>query len=226
MRSKYIGKLHFLVALSIALSASLMSFEYHVPEHNYVIEDPFWVPPIEEDTMIIVKYEEIPELKKPKAGNPEPSPEPEPVPMPESDPYIDLSFVDSINWFDEEPSTGEVDPVFIPTLSFASEMPKACDCLDSDPDCTEAFMMRHFARNLRYPQRPKNMGIDGIVFVEFIINENGQVSNVKAKNKIHPDLEKEATRVVSSLGCFTPGKQGDKNVRVIYTAPIKFNLRP
>ncbi len=215
----------FLLGCSIALSASLMSFEYHVAEfdRNIVVDD--WIPPIEQDTMVIVKYEnKIPELPKPKPGPPKPDPEPVVKPNPVPDVAPDLTYLDSISWFDEEKS-GEKDPVFIPTLEFAAEMPYACECDAGDLDCTREYMLRHFSQNLKYPREARSVGAEGKVYVEFIIDEHGRVSKVKAKTKVHPALDEEAKRVVRSLGCFEPGKQGGKKVRVRYVAPISFKTR-
>lgn len=226
MKREQVRKVQAASALMIALSASLMSFEFRNAEETVYSVPVGPVDIVEQDTMVIVKYDDPPELPKPKAGPPKPSPDPTPAkPSPKLDPNLNLDFVDSTNWFSEE-ETGEPDPVFIPTLFFASEMPTACSCEAGDYECTDAYMMSFFAKNLRYPQRPKDMGIDGKVYVDFIINEFGQVTKVKARNSVHPDLEQEAVRVVGSLGCFNPGKQGDKTVRVQYTAPIEFKLRP
>lgn len=216
-------RVHFLLALCVAMSATLMSFEFKSFSDTHEIFEDYWIEPIEQDTMIVIKYEKVPELPKPK--KPESSPRPEPDPKPEPKKLIDLSkltaAIDSIDWFGEEESDA-TDPIYIPTLSFASEMPLAPDCMDQH--CTESYMMRHFARNLSYPKRPKDLGISGTVYVDFVIDENGRIVDVQARNSIHPDLEKEAIRVVSSLGRFSPGKQGDKKVRIQYTAPISFNL--
>lgn len=69
------------------------------------------------------------------------------------------------------------------------------------------------------------LGLDGIqrIFVQFKIDENGKVANVKARAP-HPSLEKEAIRVVRLLPVMTPGKQRDKPVGVLYSLPILFKV--
>lgn len=80
------------------------------------------------------------------------------------------------------------------------------------------------AKKLIYPQEPLSNGVQGRVFVEFIIEKDGSLSNVTAIKAIDPDLGKEAVRVVSSSPNWTPGKQQGIPVRVRFTFPITFKL--
>lgn len=61
------------------------------------------------------------------------------------------------------------------------------------------------------------------IYVQFTIDRNGEVANLKARAP-HPDLEKEAKRVVGKLPQMTPGRQGNKNVDVIYMVPIIYQV--
>lgn len=81
------------------------------------------------------------------------------------------------------------------------------------------------AKRLRYPQEPLNNGVQGRVFVQFIIEKDGSLSDVTAIKSIDPDLGKEAVRVVSSSPKWNPGKQQGVPVRVRYTFPITFSLQ-
>ncbi|MDR2039861.1 MAG: energy transducer TonB [Bacteroidales bacterium] len=67
-------------------------------------------------------------------------------------------------------------------------------------------------------------GITGRVFVEFLIEKDGSVSNVKIVGSLDPVLDAEALRVVNSSPSWTPGKIDGKPVRISYTLPFKFSL--
>ncbi len=86
----------------------------------------------------------------------------------------------------------------------------------------ESALFKYIARNTRYPETCKEKGIGGRVFVQFIINKTGKVSNVEVLRSVHPELDQEAMRVISSLPDWTPGKHQGKNVSVQYTIPISF----
>lgn len=78
---------------------------------------------------------------------------------------------------------------------------------------------------LVYPKIAKENGVQGKVTIQFTINTDGSVSNVKVLRGVDPSLDKEAVRVVSSSPKWAPGKQKDKPVAVTYTFPVIFQLR-
>jgi len=78
----------------------------------------------------------------------------------------------------------------------------------------------------QYPQLPREMGIQGIVYVGFIVNKDGSISEVITKNNLHIDLEKEAKRVIGIMPNWIPGEQAGKPVRVRYVVPINFVIQP
>lgn len=80
-------------------------------------------------------------------------------------------------------------------------------------------------QNLRYPEIAAENGISGRVFVRFVVEPNGNVSNVEVVRGVDPALDAEAVRVVSSSPKWEPGKQRGKPVRVAYTFPIVFVLQ-
>lgn len=81
------------------------------------------------------------------------------------------------------------------------------------------------AKNLNYPEIAKENGVQGRVMLQFTVNPNGSVSDVKVLRGIDPSLDKEAVRVVSSSPKWTPGRQRDRAVKVTYTFPVIFQLR-
>ncbi|MDO4212779.1 MAG: energy transducer TonB [Bacteroidales bacterium] len=81
------------------------------------------------------------------------------------------------------------------------------------------------AKNLNYPEVAKENGVQGRVMLQFTVNPDGSVSNVKVLRGVDPSLDEEAVRVVSSSPKWTPGKQRDRAVKVTYTFPVIFQLR-
>jgi protein TonB len=81
------------------------------------------------------------------------------------------------------------------------------------------------AERLVYPEIAKENGVQGRVMLTFRVNTDGSVSDVKVIRGVDASLDKEAVRVVSSSPKWTPGKQRNKPVRVIYQFPVIFQLR-
>ena len=90
--------------------------------------------------------------------------------------------------------------------------------------CFQEQMNKHIKRNFRYPEIAQEMGIQGRVYVNFIISKNGSITNIRMRG---PDknLEKEAQRIIAKLPRMTPGKQRGRPVRVPFSIPITFRLR-
>lgn len=80
------------------------------------------------------------------------------------------------------------------------------------------------AQKLVYPEKAVTDSIKGRVILQFTVAENGKVEGVKVVRGVHPELDKEAVRVVSLSPDWEPGKQKGKNVRVVYTFPVIFQL--
>lgn len=78
---------------------------------------------------------------------------------------------------------------------------------------------------LEYPEIAKENGVQGRVTLQFTVNADGSVSNVKVLRGVDASLDKEAVRVVSMSPKWKPGKQRDRAVKVTYTFPVIFQLR-
>ena len=78
---------------------------------------------------------------------------------------------------------------------------------------------------LVYPEIAKENGVSGRVTLQFTVNTDGTVSNIKVLRGVDASLDKEAVRVVSMSPKWTPGKQRDRAVKVTYTFPVIFQLR-
>ena len=78
---------------------------------------------------------------------------------------------------------------------------------------------------LVYPEIAKENGVQGRVMLQFTVAPDGSVTNVKVVRGVDSALDKEAVRVVSSSPKWTPGRQRDRAVKVVYTFPVIFQLR-
>jgi len=83
-------------------------------------------------------------------------------------------------------------------------------------------MFEWLQKEIEYPELAKQMGIQGTVFVRFVVNTNGTICEVQSAKAPHETLEKEALRVVNKMPKWIPGEQAGKQVRVRYTLPINF----
>jgi protein TonB len=103
-----------------------------------------------------------------------------------------------------------------PPLRFVEDMPQF-------PGGAEAWVA-YLQKELKYPESCRILNLSGVVVVEFIVEKDGKISNVKAITQVYPDLDDEAKRVISASPKWIPGKQMGKPVRVTYTIPIRFTL--
>ena len=85
-------------------------------------------------------------------------------------------------------------------------------------------LMKYIVNNVKYPPIAKEYNITGKVYVSFIVDKTGNVTNVKIVRGVDKNLDAEALRVVKSLPKYKPGKQRGKPVRVMFTIPINFTL--
>ena len=90
--------------------------------------------------------------------------------------------------------------------------------------CFQEKIYRHVARNFRYPEFAQKTGIQGRVFVQFIIDKDGSIVGIRTRGP-HPILEIEAKRIISRLPKFIPGYVDGKAVKVPFSVPITFKLQ-
>jgi len=83
---------------------------------------------------------------------------------------------------------------------------------------------KYVGDKMKYPAQARRMGIEGRVFVEFVINKDGSISDVRAVKGIGAGCDEEAVRVVQSAPSWTPGKQRGKPVKQRMVLPITFKL--
>ena len=114
----------------------------------------------------------------------------------------------------------EVRPYGDEPVSFAQEMPEYPG--------GDAAMQSDIAKNINYPEEMMEMGIQGKVYVSFVVEKDGSITNVKVIRGINGArlLGEEAVRAVMKLPKkFTPGKMNGKPVRVVLNVPVHFQLK-
>jgi protein TonB len=89
----------------------------------------------------------------------------------------------------------------------------------------DGAMLSYLGKNIKYPTLAKESGIQGTVYVTFVVEKDGAVSNVKVLRGIGGGCDEEAIRVVKSMPRWTPGKQRGKPVKVQYNLPCRFVLQ-
>lgn len=112
-------------------------------------------------------------------------------------------------------------------------MPMMVDCEGATganaERCTQASIMEFIGENITYPSQALELGLEGTVYVTFVIEKDGTVTSTRILRGLGDDdaakaLEKAATDAVSKLPAFKPGTQGGAAVRVAYAIPVKFVL--
>ena len=90
--------------------------------------------------------------------------------------------------------------------------------------CFQEQIQKHINRNFQYPEQAQKLGIEGRVFIQFIIGKDGSIGGIRTRGP-HQYLEREAYRIISLLPRMTPGIQRGRYVRVPFTITITFRLQ-
>ncbi|MFA8299868.1 MAG: energy transducer TonB [Hyphomicrobiales bacterium] len=86
-------------------------------------------------------------------------------------------------------------------------------------------LMKFLGNNIKYPMIAKESGIQGKVYLSFVVEPNGSISNIKILRGIGGGCDEEAVRVVKSMPKWKPGKQRGKAVRCAFNLPVVFKLQ-
>ena len=85
-------------------------------------------------------------------------------------------------------------------------------------------LMEYLSKNIKYPEAAMKKGIQGRGIVQFVVEKDGSITNVKILRGVDPELDKEAVRVVSAMPKWRPGTQRGEAVHVRFTVPVMFRL--
>ncbi len=90
--------------------------------------------------------------------------------------------------------------------------------------CADEKLMAFVHQNIHYPTLARENRIQGMVVVQFVVEPDGRISNVKVLRDIGAGCGAEAMRVVQAMPAWNPGKQRGRAVRVMFTLPVKFKV--
>lgn len=120
-----------------------------------------------------------------------------------------------------------VEDIATPEPPKQEEQNKVFDVVEQQPQYPGGMgaLNQWLGSNIKYPVMAAENGIEGRVVVQFVVERDGSVSGVHVVRGVDPSLDKEATRVVSAMPKWIPGKQNGSAVRVKYTVPVTFRLQ-
>lgn len=118
----------------------------------------------------------------------------------------------------EDPIFDEPLPVEEPDVIF--------DIVETQPEPLGGLtaFYQHVAKKMKYPNQARRMGVEGKVYVQFVIDKNGKLTDVHAIKGIGAGCDEEAVRVIKNSPDWSPGKQRGRPVKVRMILPITFKL--
>lgn len=223
----------FQLGLLAAGALTLVAFEYTAwdeveTEQQQTILSAIDDEQVEEYQQPLPKRPSPPQAQINMALPPVVQPPTDPVVEPPTDPVVEPPtdptgpFTDGPDFEPEEPE--DYEPFVIvenmPHWKTEKKMKK-----DKLQEFTEEQFYKFLSKNIKYPDMCRDAGIEGKVYISFVIGEDGEVTEVKTLNSVHPQLDSEAIRVISQLPAYEPGKQRGRPVKVRLTVPINFKLK-
>ncbi|UTW68146.1 energy transducer TonB [bacterium SCSIO 12643] len=207
--------MYFMIGAVVALSVLLLSFEWKVYEKK-VAELGKLVLDAEEDELIPITQQELP-------PPPPPPPQTTIIEIVEDDEEIE----EELEIEDTEADEDEV--VEIVEVEEEEEVAEEeiFTIVETNPSFPggEAKMYEFLGKNMKYPPIARDNNIQGRVYVSFVVEKNGAITDVRVLRGIGGGCDEEAIRVVKSMPKWSAGKQRGKPVRVRFNLPIVFKLQ-
>jgi protein TonB len=221
--------LYFVIGLTIVLFVTWRALEYKTYD---TVQDEI-VQLVDVETL----DEDVPQTEILRTAPPPPPPAaPEVIEVIEDTEEVEETVIESTE-ISQETVIAEVDldasdidveeeeeDVVVP-FAIIEEVPvfPGCENAADKKLCFNEMMQKHVQKNFMYPKTAEELGIEGRVFVQFVISSDGSINQIRTRGP-DPSLEKEAARIIASLPTMTPGRQRNKNVSVPYSIPINFKL--
>ena len=223
------SSLYFVIGLCLMLFISWRAIEWKSYEKDLYDYQSLNVQDDEDEEIPITE-----QIKTPPPPPPPPVRAPTEIEIVEDEEEVEETIIESsetdkdeIIEVEEVEIEEEFDDVDVP-FAVIEDVPifPGCEKMDKNQlrNCFQEKMNKHILKNFRYPEVAQEMGIQGRVFVSFIIAKDGRITDIKMRG---PDknLEKEAKRIISLLPQMIPGKQRGRPVRVPFSIPIIFRLQ-
>ncbi|MEQ8476998.1 energy transducer TonB [Fulvivirga sp.] len=204
--------LFFQIGLLIAMMVCVSAFEYRTKS---IAHDPIDLTGMVDETIIppITIHDPPPPPPKPKIMNPVEVPNDDPVEELPPEVVIPTDEPIEIPIDVEEPP---IEDAPVGDFVFVEEMPK--------PDGGYEGFYKFVSKNLKYPNQARKMGIEGKVYVQFVINEKGELVDIAVIKGIGAGCDEEVMRIMEKAPKWKPGKQRGVPVRVKQVLPIEFRL--
>lgn len=203
------------IGIIVALVAVWMAFEWKQYERQVVDLGILDIEIIEEEDIPITRQET-------------------PPPPPPPEPSTELIIVDDDVEIEEEFMIDTEATVFTEVQEFTPiiveeeevEEEQIFTIVEDQPEFPggHSAMMQYLNQNLRYPTMAREAGIQGTVFVTFVVERDGSITDVRIVRGLGGGLDEEALRVVRNMPSWTPGRQRGQAVRVQFNLPIRFVL--
>ena len=221
------SSLYFVIGLATILFISWQAIEWKTYEKDLYGYEALNVDDEDDEEIPITE-----QLKTPPPPPPPPPPAPEVIEVVEDEEEVEETVIESTETNEDEiveivEVEEEFDDVDVP-FAVIEDVPifPGCERVSKSErrNCFQEKMSKHIRKNFRYPEIAQEMGIQGRVYVNFIIAKDGQITNIRMRG---PDknLEKEAQRIIAKLPNMIPGKQRGRPVRVPFSIPITFRLQ-
>lgn len=213
-----------LIGLVITLGFAYICFEWSKSNVEKINPD--------ELTARVDEEEEVENTTQEEEEIKEPEPEPEILETPEVPEQLNVvdNSVETQNTM--QPNEGDQNTAInIPTVFNGGNEPEKDDDVPlvkvqkkaefpGGPDKLKEYLKK----NLSYPDIAREEGVEGKVFVKFVVGKDGTIKDVKVIRSVDPLLDKEAVRVVSEMPKWTPAQQHDKPCASYFTLPVNFVL--
>jgi protein TonB len=218
-RAQYLNPLIFFISLSISLLLVIVGINWKTYDRPELID--LGIVAGDFDQLIDVPLSEQPPPPPPQKNlvSPQIIEVPDEVILEEIDFELDLEITedtkvaDVIINYDAEPIEEEkVEEIFL----IVEELPV--------PQGGMSSFYQYVSDNIKYPDQARRMEISGMVFLQFVVEKDGDLTDVKVVKGIGAGCDAEAKRVLESAPSWKPGKQRGRPVRVYMTVPIRFVL--
>ncbi len=213
--------LFFMIGLVVALGVTLVAFEWTTKPSKAGDLGTIQTQEVEEEIIPITREQQI-----------KPPPPPPPPKVVEVLNIVDddVEIEDELEIEDTEADDEtviDVAPVVVAEEEEEEETAEVFFIVEDMPEFPggDLALRKFIANAVKYPVIAQENGIQGKVYVTFVVGKDGSVSNAQVARGVDPSLDKEALRVVNSLPKWKPGKQRGKPVNVSYTVPINFVLQ-
>jgi protein TonB len=204
------------LGILIALSAAFMAFE--TKNYDKITREEMYIEvdvPVEID-MHNTFHKKQPEIPKVKILAPK-------LVVVDTDDFSPDFTIDVSDVFDEKVN------IDMTQFEMGSEEPES-DVVIEIPDVKPEFpggleeMYKFLRDNIKYPQISKSAGVSGTVYIKFVVERDGSISNIEILRGVSTDIDAEALRVMNKMPNWNPGLKNGKLIRSRFNMPIRFTL--